>query len=161
MALGGGDRAIGEVEKGFELVTKVWNIWFHIKGDILCDHIVHSIFYTLVWESYYGGQQLEFLTLTKPELLKDCTILVIVATKEARDSVLQHGLLYNHEKLKVNVIRDWDTNNLSEIHITRTLVVNNLPQKESQAIIVRTIKKLFGEDNIVGVLRTHPQTQRG
>ena len=81
---------------------------------------------------------------------------------EARDLILQHGLLNNHEKLKVIIIHNQDANNLSELRISTTLVVNNLPQKESQSSIVRTIKKLFSEDNIVGMsFRHNPKHKEG
>ena len=53
------------------------------------------------------------------------------------------------------IMRHWDVDNVSELHISTTLVVNNLLQKESQSVIVRTIKKLFGEDNIVGMSFGH------
>ena len=95
-----GEWVIGRVEKGLELVTNVQKFWLHIKGDTLCDHIAHNIFNTLVCESYYRGQQLEFLTLTKPEISKTYAFLTL-ATKEVRDSILEYGLLNNHKKLKV------------------------------------------------------------
>lgn len=56
MELEGREVVIGKVEMGFELVTKARNLWIHIKCDIL-------------HESYYGGQQFEFLTLTKPKII--------------------------------------------------------------------------------------------
>ena len=72
MELEKGVEVIGKVEMNFELVTKAQNLQLHIKCDTLCDHTTHSIYNTLVRESYilvyYGGQQLEFLTLTKPNV---------------------------------------------------------------------------------------------
>ena len=55
----------------------------------------------------------------------------------------------------VSVTYDQDASDPFELCISTTLVVNNLPQKESQSAIVRIIKKLFGEDNIVGVSFGH------
>ena len=96
-------RKIGSLVKlknGFELVTHVQNLRLHIKGDTLRDPIAHNIFNTLVRESYYRGQQLEFLTLTKPEILKTYTFLTLAGV-EAKDSFIEYGPLYNNEKLKV------------------------------------------------------------
>ena len=76
---------------------------------------------------------------------------LILATKEARDSILEHNLVYNHEKLKVSVTHDRDSRNPSELRISKTLVVNNLPQKEFQS----TIEKIFNKDNIIGVSFRH------
>ena len=59
-----GERIIGKVEKDFELVTNPRNLRLYIKGDTLHNHITHYDFNTLVCESYYGCQELGFLTLT-------------------------------------------------------------------------------------------------
>ena len=69
--------------------------------------------------------------------------------------ILEYSLVYNHEKFKVSVTYDRDADNPSELLINTTLVVNKLPQNEPQSAIVRTIKKLFNEDNIVGVSFGH------
>ena len=53
MELEGGERVMGKVEKGFELVTKVGNLRLYIKGDTLRDHSAHIISNTLVHKSYY------------------------------------------------------------------------------------------------------------
>ena len=80
---------------------------------------------------------------------KDYTFLTLVI-EEAIDLILEHGLLYNNEKLKVSITQNMDLDNLSELCISTILIVNNLLQKESQFAIVKTmIKKLFGEDNII------------
>ena len=76
MKFEGGKWVISKVENDLELVTKVRNLWLHIKGDTLHDHITYSIFNTLVRKNYYSGQQLEFLTLTKPELSKTMHFLL-------------------------------------------------------------------------------------
>lgn len=57
MELEKGERVINKIKKkkGFKLVTKARNLWFHIKDTTLQDHTTHSIFNTLVRESYYGG----------------------------------------------------------------------------------------------------------
>jgi hypothetical protein len=78
------------------------------------------------------------LTLTKLEVSKNYAFLALT-TKEARELILEHGLLNNHEKIKVIMTHDHDANNLSEVCISTTLVVINLPQKESQSVIMRTI----------------------
>ena len=49
----------------------------------------------------------------------------------------------------ISITHDQDASNLYELRINMTLVVNNLPQKDSQYARVKTIMKLFGEDNIV------------
>ena len=88
--------------------------------------------------------------LTKPELDKNFVFLTFV-TEEARDIVLHAGLTYNNEKLVVSIHRDRNAGNPSELRISTTLVANNLPQRESQAVITKAMKQLFGESNIVGI----------
>ena len=41
--------------------------------------------------------------------------------------------------------------NPSELRISTTLVANNLPQRESQSTITKSLKKFIGEDNVTGV----------
>ena len=157
MEMENGEKVIAKVEKGFELATKARNLRLHIKGNTLRDDAAHVIFKELVRERYYAGKQLEFLTLTKPDPEKDFAFLTL-ATEEARDAILEGGLKYKYEKLHVNIPRDREAGNSSELRISTTLVVNNLPQKESQSTIVKTMKKLFGEDNIVGMSFGHAST---
>lgn len=88
-----------------------------------------------------------------------------LATKESKDSILEHDLLYNHEKIMVSITHDRDANNPSELCINITLVVNNLPQKDSQFAIVKIITKLFSADNIfrvsIGYISKHEDRQVG
>lgn len=51
MELEGGEHVINKVEKDFELVTKVQNLWLRIKGNTQHDHSAYSIFNKLVHES--------------------------------------------------------------------------------------------------------------
>lgn len=51
--------------------------------------------------------------------------------------------------------QDCETNNPSKLHMSTTLVTNNIPQKETQSTIVDTTKKLFGENNNVKVSFKH------
>jgi len=41
--------------------------------------------------------------------------------------------------------------NPSELRISTTLVTNNLPQRESQSTITKSLKKLIGEDNVTNI----------
>lgn len=106
-------KVIGKVEKGFELNTKARNLRLHLKGDTLHNQPAHSIFQTIVYESYYEGKQIEFLNLTKPEITKDFVFLTLVS-EEARDSLLSSGITYAHERIKVSITRDKDMGNPSE-----------------------------------------------
>jgi hypothetical protein len=66
--------------------------------------------------------------LIKPEFNKNFAFLTLT-TEEARDLVLKDGLTFNHEKLQVSVTRNRGNGNPSELRISTTLVVNNLPQR--------------------------------
>lgn len=102
------------------------------------------------WYAKATKRPTTWIFLSKLEVSQDYTFLTL-ATEEARVSILEPNLLYNHEKLKVSVAYDHDVSNPSDLYINTTLIVNNLPQKVSQVVIVKTIKKLFGEDSIVEV----------
>jgi hypothetical protein len=146
MAMEDGEKVIGKIEKGYELVTKARNLRLHLKGETLRYEQAFTIFESLVQESYYNGHQHEFMGLTKPELDK-IFAFVTFTTEEARDTVLKDGLIYNNEKLQVSIPRDRNVGNPSELRISTTLVANNLPQREPQA----AIKQVIGEDNIVDI----------
>ena len=88
--------------------------------------------------------------LTKPEIDKNFAFFTLT-TEEARNYILQDGLAFNREKLQVSITRDRGTGNPSELRISTTLVVNNLPQRETQTTITKAIKHVFGADNIVGI----------
>ena len=145
-----GERTIGKVEKGFELMSKARNLRLYIKGETLRHTHASQVFEEIVRESYYTGRQHEFMGLTKPKFDKNFAFLTLT-TEEARDLVINEGLTFNHEKLQVDVTRDRGAGNPSELRISTTLVANNLPQRESQASITKAIKQAFGADNIVGV----------
>ena len=150
MAMGDGERIIGKVEKGFELITKAKNMRLHLKGATLRGSTAIDILRTLMSESYYEGREVEILSLTKMDEEKDFAFITLT-TEEARDDILSNGLTYRSEKLKVSITRDKDIGNLSELRISTTLVANNLPQRESQSTITKALKKLFGEENISGI----------
>ena len=163
MEMEDGEKVIGKVEKGFELMSKARNLRLYIKGETFRHKHASRIFEEIVRESYYTGRQHEFMGLTKPELDKTFAFLTLT-TEEARDSVLNEGITFNHEKLHVSITRDRGTDNPSELRISTTLVANNLPQRESQASITKAIKHAFGADNIVGVSfgnNPHPDKQAG
>ena len=150
MEMEDGERVIGKVEKGFELMTNARNLRLYIKGETFRHEQASHIFEEIVRESYYTGRQHEFMGLTKPELDKTFAFLTLT-TEEARDVVLNEGLTFNHEKLQVSITRNRGAGNPSELRISTTLVANNLPQREPQASITKAIKQAFGADNIVGI----------
>ena len=154
-----GEKIIGKVEKDFELATKARNLRLRIKGDTLQGQPAHDIFKSIVRESYYAGGPHEFLTLTKPDTEKDFAFLTLT-TEEARDAILKGKIKFNHENLTMSITRDREAGNSSELRISTTLVINNLPQKESQSNIVKTLERHFGEDNIVGVSFGHPSNHK-
>ena len=82
MTMGDGERSIGKVEKGFELITKAKNMRLHLKGEALRNNTAIYILRTLIWDSYYDGHEVEILSLTKSEVEEDLvqmsTILIRV-----------------------------------------------------------------------------------
>lgn len=52
-------------------------------------------------------------------------------------------------------ICDCEVGNPFELRIKTTLIINHLPQKEFQSNLVKTLKKFFGEYNIVRVSFGH------
>jgi len=157
MTMEDGEKVIGKIEKSYELVTKAHelvtkarNLRLHLRGETLRHEHAFSIFESLVQESYYSGHQHEYMGLTKPEIDKDYAF-VTFTMEEARDMVLNDGLIYNNERLQVSIPRDRNVGNPSELRISTTLVANNLPQRESQAAITKALKQIIGEGNIVGI----------
>ena len=150
MTMGDGEKIIGKVEKGFELITKARNMRLHLKGGALRDHTAIDILRSIMRDSYYDGREIEILSLTKSDTDKDFAFITLT-TEKAREDILTNGLTYHSERLKVCVTKDKDTGNPSELRISTTLVANNLPQRESQSTITKSLKKLIGEDNITGV----------
>lgn len=83
------------------------------------------------------------MNLSKPEACKDFIFLTFI-TKESQESIFNQGIFYHRAKLRVSITREKEATMPSELHISTTLLVNNLPQKESQNAIVITLKKKFG-----------------
>lgn len=135
-------KMIRKVEKGFELATKARNLQLHLKGDTFRGKAAHDMFKKIVRKSYYVGRPHEFLILANldPE----------------RDVILKNALKFSCEKLIVSITCDQETGNPSKLHIISTmLVINNLPQIESQSTTVTTIKRLCSKGNIVEVSFDH------
>ena len=154
MTMGDGEKIIGKVEKGFELITKAKNMRLHLKGEALRNHTALDILRSLMKDSYYDGREVEILSLTKSETEKDFAFITLT-TEEARDDILTNGLTFHAERLKVSITKAKDISNPSELRISTTLVANNLHQRESQSTITTTLKRLFGEENITGVTFGH------
>lgn len=95
-----GEKVIGTVEKGFELITKAHNLCLHINNVTVCVNYAHTIFQDIFKESYYIGKTFEFLTLTKLGFIKDVVFLTL-ATKEARGTLQNHEIFYHHDKVKL------------------------------------------------------------
>ena len=150
MTMGDGERVIGKVEKGFELITKARNMRLHLKGEVLRDHTSTDILRSIVRDSYYDGREIEILSLTKSDNDKDFAFLTLT-TEEARADILNNGLTYHSERLTVSATKDKGMGNPSELRISTTLVANNLPQRESQSTITKSLKKLLGEDNVTDI----------
>ena len=158
MTMGDGERIIGIVEKEFELITKAKNMRLHLKGASLRGSTAVDILRTIMSESYYEGREVEILALTKADEEKDFAFLTLT-TEEAKEDVLTNGLIYRSERLKVSLTKDKAIGSISELRISTTLVANNLQQRESQAAITKTLKMLFGEENITGISFGHQSNQ--
>jgi hypothetical protein len=150
MAMGDGERIIGKVEKGFELITKARNMRLHLKGEVLRDHSATDILRSILRDVYYDGREIEILSLTKSDIDKDFAFITLT-TEEARADILNNGLTYHSERLKVSATKDKGMGNPSELWISTTLVANNLPQRESQSTISKSLKKILGEDNVTDI----------
>ena len=122
----------------------------HLKGEVLRDHTATDILRSIMRDSYYDGREIEILSLTKPDDAKDFAFITLT-TEEARADILNNGLTYHSERLKVSVPKDKGLGNPSELRISTTLVANNLPQCESQSTITNSLKKLIGEDNVTDI----------
>ena len=158
MAMGDGERIIEKVEKGFELITKARNMWLHLKGEVLRDHSATDILRSIIRDVYYDGRELEILSLIKSDIDKDF-VFITLTTEEARDDILNNGLIYHSKRLKVCATKDKGMGSPSELRISTTLVANNLPQRESQSTITNSLKKLMGEDNITDITFGFQQKQ--
>jgi len=150
MTMGDGERIIGKVEKGFELITKAKNMRLHLKGETLRNHKAVDILRTLMRDAYYDGREIEILSLTKSDTERDFAFITLT-TEEAREDVLQNGLTFHSERLKVSLTKDKDLGNTSELKISTTLVAYNLPQREAQSTITKALNRLFGDNNIADI----------
>ena len=128
---------------------------FHLKEASPRDSTAVDLLRTIMSESYYHVRKVEILALTKSDGEKNFFFLTLT-TEEA---ILNNGLIYRSERLKVSIIKDKDIGSISELRINTTLVVNNLPQRESLTAITKVLKRLFGEENITGVSFGHQSNQ--
>jgi hypothetical protein len=154
MTMRDGVKVIGKVEKGFELITKARNMRLHLKGASLRDNSAMDILRDLMRDFYYDGREIEILSLTKSDDGKDFAFITLT-TEDAREDLLRNGLTYHSERLKVSATKDKDMDNTSDLRISTTLVANNLPQRESQSTIVKSLQRLIGVENITGVTFGH------
>lgn len=63
--------------------------------------------------------------------------------KDARNIVVKEMFIFNHKMVQVSITWDRGVRNPSELHISMTLVVNNLPQHEAQTAIAKSIRQIF------------------
>jgi hypothetical protein len=157
MAMGDGVKVIGKVEKEFELITKARNMRLHLKGASFRDNSAMDILKDLMRDFYYDGWEIDILSLTKSDDAKDFAFITLT-TEDARENLLRNGLTYHSERLQVSATKNKATDNTSDLRISTTLVVHNLPQKESQSTIVKTLQRLIGVKNITGVTFGHKPT---
>ena len=150
MTIGDGERIIGKVEKGFKLITKARNMRLHLKGEVLRDYTATDILRSIMQDSYYDGHKIEILSLTKSDTDNDFAFITLT-TEETRKDILNNGLIYHSERLNVSATKDKEMAKPSELRISTTLVANNLPQRESQSIITKSLKKLIGDVNVTDI----------
>ena len=63
------------------------------------------------------------------KVLRDCHqrfLIFTLTSKETKDVIFKYGLVFHHEKIGVSMTRDKEPTALSELHISTTLVANNL-----------------------------------
>jgi len=106
-----------------------------------------------VWLRYIKSTKIyfpniEYMNLTIHEGSKDFAFLTLI-TEASQDSILSQAISYHHEKLRVSVTWDKEAISPLELCISTIIVVNNLPQKESQPSIVIALKNKFGDEYIV------------
>ena len=158
MTMGDVEMIISKVEKGFKLITKARNMRLHLKGEALRNNTATDILRSLIADSYYDGREVEILSLTKSDTDKDFAFITLT-TEEAKNDILTNGLIYQGERLRVSITKDKDMGHSSELRISTTLVANNLPQRESQSAITKSLKRLIGEDNVTGITFGHKTNQ--
>ena len=77
MAMGDGEKIIGKVEKGFEIITKAKNMRLHLKGEAIRNNSALDILCNLMQHSYYDGREVEMLSLTKAGIEKDFAFITL------------------------------------------------------------------------------------
>jgi hypothetical protein len=117
MTMGDDEPIIGKVEKGFELVTKARHMRLHLKGEALRHNSAVDILRTLMSDFYYDGREVEILSLTKANLDRDFAFITLT-TEEAKTDLLNNGITYHSERLKVSLTKDKDAGNPSELRVS-------------------------------------------
>ena len=145
-----GEKIIGKIENGFELITKVRNMRLHLEDETLRNNTDMDILSNLMQDAYYDDREVEIIFLTKSDIDREF-VFITLTTEEAKADILGIGLTFNSERLKVSIIKDKNVGKPSELRISTTLVANNLIQRESQSTIIKSFKRLFGEENVTGV----------
>lgn len=97
-----------------------------------------------------GGGDLIPHGLTKANFDRDFAFITLT-TEEAKTDLLNNGITYHSERLKVSLTKDKDVGNPSELRISTTLVASNLPQRAPQSVITNSLKQLFGAENVTGI----------
>lgn len=103
-----------EGEKGYELITQTQNLCLYLKGDSLMDTQAHTLFCTLVREGHYEGKQLEFMSLTKPDITKDFAFFTIIS-EEVRDGILNQRLTYQRKRIHMSITKGKWPHHLSSV----------------------------------------------
>lgn len=142
MTKGDRKKIIGKVEKGFKLITKAKNMRLHLKGETLRNNLALDILRALMSDFYYNGREVKILSLTKVDTEKNFAFITLT-TEELWDDLLNNGLTYNSEHLKVSITKGKEMDNPLELGISTTLVANYLPQWEFKSTIIQTLKRLF------------------
>ena len=104
MTMGDGEKIIGKVEKGFQLITKAKNMRLHLKGKALQNNTALDILRALMRDSCSHSREVEILSLTKMDAKKDFAFITLT-TKESRDELLNKSLTYHSERLKVSITK--------------------------------------------------------
>lgn len=141
---------IHKVDEDFELVTNAKNMRFHFKGNTHGNNTTIGIFRTLRHESYYNGREVIILPFIKSDVENNFAF-VTDTMNEFRENIFNNGLTYHSEYLNVSITIDDDIGNLSEVKISTTLLVNNLPQRKSHPTIIKALKCLFEDENVTKI----------
>lgn len=99
-----GEQLIGKVKKDLELITKIWNMHLHLKGDTLCDNTTHSILKTPMQDCYYEGRQSGDTFPHQDGRHKEFAFIMLTM-EETQYELPTNGLAHSSNKLKVNTIK--------------------------------------------------------